>query len=83
MNLGEFYNEAVKIAEEQGYKNAHIRSISGVYNGMIMHYINFWDFDKTKFVNSGLFTNIDSALEGFKDKLIESSKKQNNEPQMY
>ena len=83
MNLGEFYNEAVKIAEEQGYKKPYITSFSGIINGEINHQVSLWDWDKKKYIFSGQYSNKYSALEAFKNKLIEFSKKQNNEPQMY
>ena len=83
MNLGEFYNAAVKIAEEQGYNNPRVSTISGTFEGMLYYSVNLHDYEKRKNIYSGSFSNSDVALEGFKDKLIELSKKQRNEPQMY
>ena len=75
MNLGEFYNAAVKIAEEQGYKNPRVSTISGTFEGMLYYSVNLHDYEKRKNIYSGSCSNSEVALEAFKNKLIEFSKK--------
>lgn len=67
MTAKEFYNSAVKIAQNRGWLTPQITTVSAVYHGKLQHYCQLWISEKRKFVNSGHHNSPSEALKAFAD----------------
>lgn len=78
MTTTEFYNFAVLAAQERGFKEPNIVTMSGCYNGLIKHSCQLWLNDKRKHINSGLHYNPVAAIQAFKDAIDFENKTYSN-----
>ena len=70
MTATEFYNQAVIIAEKNGYKNPQVTIFSMVsYVSGLKHSCQIWDTKKRKHINTLQHNNPKAALEEFEDTL--------------
>jgi hypothetical protein len=69
MTTTDFYNFAVLAAQDRGFENPNITTMSSCFQGAVKHSCQIWLNDKRKHVNSGLRENPLSAIQAFKDAL--------------
>lgn len=67
MTTSEFYKYAVLAAEERGFKNPKVTTISGTYEGDLLHSCALWNPKKKTFISSGMRNNPIAAISAFKD----------------
>lgn len=67
MTAKEFYNAAVKIAEERGFTTPDIITGSSCMKGTLWHYCKLWISEKRKYVDGSHQNSPSEALKAFAD----------------
>lgn len=66
MNTQEFYDKAVEIVKDKtGNKNPDVTTVSGCYNGNILHSCNYWN--GRVFVHGRMLGDPEEVLKSFED----------------